>query len=401
METIDTGHSPMLGEVRETLELAIIKESDLRNMTQLLYSVPECIENKHTKLLELDEQLLATINKGDSLMFQGNEHDSVVLCTKNRTYDVKEAGTSNSCLLVPNLNLIGQTSTDADDRVIKARNILGVFHTYYEVKECIPKLEKLLDVLEPTSFKGQEYESMIAREHLYNWRRLRSEIQASEDELNQALKNYSIVNIDGYFRLISFESEIQSLTLMLDLFDENCWELDEVNKEDTLESIKEFLPTAVFDILFAKYTEVSDKSKENGSPLYRYHEEKCCKSLAKVLLAASPVTEHKQFMESWNIGTPEKMIPKEEYLSGIALITWNGSTLKKEVVSFPEANLPKNIDERFNELFKAKNKWAVQEITPYVLNLATKNMNVNALLTKYARSSVINGIKYYSSKHGK
>lgn len=66
-------------------------------------------------------------------MFQGNEQDSVVLCTKNKTYDVKEAGTSNSCLLVPNLNLFGQTSTDTDDRVIKARNILGVFHTYYEV----------------------------------------------------------------------------------------------------------------------------------------------------------------------------------------------------------------------------------------------------------------------------
>lgn len=57
---------------------------------------------------------------------------------------------------------------------------------------------------------------------------------------------------------------------MLDLFDENCWELDEVSKEDTLESVKEFLPTPVFHILFAKYTEVSDKSKENGTPLYRY-----------------------------------------------------------------------------------------------------------------------------------
>ena len=401
METIDTGHSRTLDEVRETLELATIKESDLSNVTQLLYSVSGCIENKHIKLLELDKQLLATISKGDSLMFQGIEQDSVVLCTTNRTYDVKEAGTSNSCLLIQNLNLFEQTSTDTDDRVIKARNILGVFHTYYEVKECTPKLEKLLTVLEPTSFKGKEYESMIAREHLYNWHRLQSEIQASEDELNQALKDYSIVNIDGYFRLISFESEVHSLTLMLDLFDENCWELDEVNKEDTLESIKGFLPTPVIEILFAKYTEVSDKSKGNRTPLYRYNEEKCCKSLAKVLLAASPVTEHKQFMESWNIGTPEKMIPKEEYLSGLALITRNSSTMKTEVVSFPEADLPKNIDERFNELFKAKDKWAVQEITPYVLNLATKNMNVNALLTKHARSSVINGIKYYSSKHGK
>lgn len=61
------------------------------------------------------------------------------------------------------------------------------------------------------------------------------------------------------------------------------------------------------------------------------------------------------------------MIPKEEYLSGIALVTRNSSTLRTEVVSFPEADLPKDIDERFNELFKAKDKWTVQEITPYLL----------------------------------
>lgn len=34
-------------------------------------------------------------------------------------------------------------------------------------------------------------------------------------------------------------------------------------------------------------------------------------------------------------------------------------------------------------------------------NLTTNKMNVNALLTKYARCSIINNIKYYSSKYGK
>lgn len=59
--------------------------------------------------------------------------------------------------------------------------------------------------------------------------------------------------------------------------------------------------------------------------------------------------------------------PKEEYLKGIALIKWNNSTMTREVVSFPETNLSIDINERFNELFKAKNKWTVQEITPYIM----------------------------------
>lgn len=57
--------------------------------------------------------------------------------------------------------------------------------------------------------------------------------------------------------------------------------------------------------------------------------------------------------------------PKEEYLYGIALIKWN-NLMEKEIISFPEADLPIDIDERFNKLFKAKKKWTVQEITPYI-----------------------------------
>ncbi|XP_076296827.1 sister chromatid cohesion protein DCC1 [Lasioglossum baleicum] len=400
--TVNNRQDRTMDEIRETLELAVIKESDLQNLTQILYSATDSNINNRTKLLELDQHLLETIKAGDSLTFQGNKEDSVVICTKCRTYDIKEAETSNSCLLVPNLNLFKQTNVPAtNDRVTKDYNISGVFHTYYEVKECKPKLEKLLSILEPTTFKGMEYESAVSQELLYDWEKLRSEVQASEDELNRALNDYLIVNIDGYYRLISFEAEVRSLTLMLDLFDENSWELDQVDKEVTYETLKEFIPESVFDVLFAKYAEASSKSKQDGTPLHRYIEEKCCKCLAQVLLAASAVTEHKQFMESWNIGTPEKMEPKEEYLSGVALVTWNGSTLTKEVVSFPEADLSKNINERFNELFKAKDKWTMQEIAPYVLIFTTDKMNANALLTKHARCSMVKGVKYYSSKHGK
>lgn len=398
MESVKASYSRTMEEVQESLKLAVINESDLLNVTQILYSAKEHNMQEHIKLLELDENLIETVNTGDSLTFQGTEEDSVVLCTKDRTYDISEAETSNSYLLVPRLNLSQEINVDTD-RIIKAYNICGIFHTYYEVKECRPKLEKLLNILEPTSFKGIEYESSISHELLYDWHRLKNEIQASEAELIQALNNYLITNIDGYFRLISFEFEVRSLTLMLDLFEENSWEIDEVDKEITYEFLKEFIYKPVFNTLFTKYTEISEKLRKDGTPLYKYNEEKCCKTLAKVLFVASPVTEYKQFMKSWNIGTPEKIEPKEEYLYGIAIIKWN-NLMEKEIISFPETDLPMDIDERFNKLFKAKKKWTVQEITPYITNLTTHKMNVNALLTKYARYSIINGIKYYSSKYG-
>lgn len=52
-------------EVQETLESVIIKESDLQNVTQILYSAKEHNIERNIKLLELDEHLIDTIAKGD------------------------------------------------------------------------------------------------------------------------------------------------------------------------------------------------------------------------------------------------------------------------------------------------------------------------------------------------
>lgn len=37
------------------------------------------------------------------MVFKGDHKESAVLCTKSKTYDVKEAETSNSILLLPEL----------------------------------------------------------------------------------------------------------------------------------------------------------------------------------------------------------------------------------------------------------------------------------------------------------
>ena len=56
---------------------------------------------------------------------------------------------------------------------------------------------------------------------------------------------------------------------MLDLIEENSWEIDEVDKEVSCESLNEIIPKPVFELLFKKYTEPSDKKKDDGTPLYK------------------------------------------------------------------------------------------------------------------------------------
>lgn len=388
--------------VRETLRSADIDESDLNGTTQILYPAEDLFSGHGIKLVELDEQLLEIINKGDSLSFKGSSNESAVLCTENQTYEIKEAETSNSLLLVPDLMLADDTKSSAEQgRVIKRCCVTGIFHTYYEVHECKPRVDKILTILQPSCYNGKEYESNIDSMTLYDWDKLKNEIQASEDEIKQALNDHLVVMINGFLRLISFEAEVRYVTYMLDLFNDYSWEVDEVDKEVTYDSLKELIAEPIFNALFEKYTSLSEKVKEDGSPFYRYNEEKVCKLLAKVFLSAIPINKYNDFMESWKMGAPEKIVPKEEYLRGIAIIIYNKSIMQKEVISFPEETLPKNINDRLKEIFKVREKWTLEEITPYISKFETNRMNVNGLLTKYARCSMQTGVKYYSSKHGK
>lgn len=48
------------------------------------------------------------------MVFKGDREESAVLCTENKTYDVKEAETSNSILLLPELTFPDEESSNAE-----------------------------------------------------------------------------------------------------------------------------------------------------------------------------------------------------------------------------------------------------------------------------------------------
>lgn len=68
METVKASYSRTMEEVQESLKLAVINESDLLNVTQILYSAEEHNMQEHIKLLELDENLIETVNTGDRVL---------------------------------------------------------------------------------------------------------------------------------------------------------------------------------------------------------------------------------------------------------------------------------------------------------------------------------------------
>lgn len=86
-------------------------------------------------------------------------------------------------------------------------------------------------------------------------------------------------------------------------------------------------------------------------------------------------------------------------LSGVAVYDQESSP--PVIWHFPEYNLPEVFTERLTLLFETKPRWKLDEISPYIEIFAPPMQNVGNLLTKYARSSTVNGTKYYTAKHGK
>ncbi|CAH2057124.1 unnamed protein product, partial [Iphiclides podalirius] len=380
--------------------------------------------------MQLDDNLLQEIENGKSLVFKGHPDENVVLCTEDKTYDVKEAETSNSLLLVPNLLYAALTggdettnnnsmewesdnsfdksnsslnkSNDSDDgtrepRKIEFKDIANTFFTYYELKPCKPRLSKLRKLLEPTAYQGPELEYAVSKDKLLDYDAIFEQVQASQAELNTEFDKIQAVNIDGYYRLLEFDYEFRVLSYMLDLIEENSWPLNRISKEITFESLKDLVPRPVLESLFRYYT--TEIHKEDGIQYYQYKQDKVCRFLARVLLKSAGKFNFAEFLQAWRDSVPEGMTTNETLLSGIALV--DKSSTPQVVWGFSESDLPDDINERFKILFQTKPKWTVDEISPYIESYATEKLNVNALLTKYARASTQDGVRVFSAKHMK
>ncbi|XP_023942598.2 sister chromatid cohesion protein DCC1 [Bicyclus anynana] len=416
-------------DVRKIIKTAKLHESELTEVTQILRFPDPSKQNDNLKLMLLDDNLLKEIEGGNQLIFKGDPDENAVLCTSSKTYDIKEAETSNSLLLVPELLFAASTgldetivnksvegdsdssfdksntslnkSADSDDgkppREIVHKDIISTFFTYYELKPCKPRLSKLIKLLDPTKYRGPELEYAVDKSKLYNYEALFDQIQASKAELDEELIKIQAIKIDDHYRLLEFDYEFRVLSHMLDLIEENSWPLDRISKDVTIDSLKDLVPESILEAMFGFYS--SESAVDDGIQYYQYKQDKVCQFLARVLLKSAGKFNLTEFLQAWRDSVPEGMTTDESLLSGIALI--DKTTTPQVVWGFAESDLPEDINQRFKVLFQTKAKWTVDEISPYIQLYATEKLNVNALLTKYARASTQDGVRVFSAKHMK
>ncbi|XP_058833520.1 sister chromatid cohesion protein DCC1 [Topomyia yanbarensis] len=408
-----------VSDVRTIIKYAKLDHNNLTNTAQAIYYPDTDVSPNlsNLKLLEADEHILEQIKEGKVVSFKGALNEKVVLCTESRTYEIKEAEISNSLLLVPHLKQAQATSrspikspkggvnTSLDSSTeevveevdsideIERKNVVKIFHDYFECRQVKPKYRKIIDLLRLTRYSGAENEHLVDRSLLFRFTQLLDTVQCSKEEFQEGLKKYRAIEFEDRIRMLHSEYEYRIITLMLVLIAENSWELDEIDKATTIEALDGIVPYEIVDRIFDVYTVPNER--EEG--WFRYREDLVCALFAENILQQGLKFHIDDFLSNWQQMLPEGFTVNEKYLRGIGIIDREGTV--PCVRGLNEADLPTNLLVRLGMLFKTKERWNLEQIEPYIECFTTPTLGVTAILAKHTRSLVVNGVRIYVSKH--
>ena len=367
----------------KVVELAKLDPESLQPCCQALrFAENDIIDN--VTLMEVTQEVADQLEEGQKFVFRGEANDSVVLCSDQKVYDVKEAETSNSLLLVQNLLKPQECSTNPVDNQAHQVTVSKTIYRYLEMKPARPGYRKLADMLDSKLLKSfQDFQSSS-----WPYSDLLDKVQCSEGELKEGLKEMEAVEHEGSWTKLDPDLRMKIVSMICNVISENSWSWENVEKDEVLETLKELesevLLAQVFDQVFIEGKVQSDK---------------LCRFYGEYLLQSSSVFNLKEFLNIWqesmpvvDFGGPAFKVDLKQ-LEGLAVLD------KDQIRYFPEAKLPTTVQERLSVLFDTKEKWRLDEITPFVINLTTPKLNVKGLLTKYARGSKVKDVQLFSSKH--
>ncbi|OXB61515.1 hypothetical protein ASZ78_013948 [Callipepla squamata] len=133
-----------------------------------------------------------------SLVIRGEKDEKAVLCSKDKTYDMKIADTSNTLLFIPGCKTPEELNADEASCNIIHSQIAGFSNNYWELRRCRPKLKKLRKLLMEDPYEGPDSgKDQTSTASRYTTEDLLSLIQASEEEILHQLQVIDACVIEG------------------------------------------------------------------------------------------------------------------------------------------------------------------------------------------------------------
>ncbi|XP_066121853.1 sister chromatid cohesion protein DCC1 isoform X1 [Saccopteryx bilineata] len=381
-------------QVDATLQIAKLNPAELLPAVHCLGFRSGAAATGDFYLLELEPALCGQLEAGRSMVIRGDKDEQAVLCSEDKTYDLKVADTSNMLLLIPGCKTPDQLRMEETPGNIIHTEIFGFSNNYWELRRCRPKLKKLKRLLMENTYEGpdsqKENNSKCSK---YTTEDLLDQIQASEEEIMAQLQVLNACEIGGYWRILEFDYEMKLLNHVTQLVDSESWSFTKVPLNICLQELGPLEPEAMIEHCLNCY---GRKYVEDDEIYFELRADKVCRATAQMLLQHAVKFNLAEFQEVWQQSVPEGMVTRLDQLQGLALVDRHS---RPEIIFLLKVDdLPEDTQERFNSLFTLREKWTEDDIAPYIQDLCGEKQTIGALLTKYSRSSMQNGVKVYNSR---
>ncbi|XP_013926008.1 PREDICTED: sister chromatid cohesion protein DCC1 [Thamnophis sirtalis] len=380
-------------EVDATLQVAKLNPAELLPTVQCLSFSPR-IDTGDYCLLQLEPELCQELEAGRSLVIRGEKNEHAVICSKDKTYDMKIADTSNMLLFIPSGETPEQLRAGKPTTNILHPEIAGFSNHFWELKRCRPKLKKLKKLLLENPYEGPDSEKeRIDANSKYTTEDFLDLVQASEEEIMHQLKVLKACQVQGFWRILDFDYEMKLLNHVTQLIYSESWLFNKVPLSICVRELGPLEPKEMIEHILESYGE---KYMDEGEAYFEMNEEKVCRAIAQMLLQNAVKFNLSEFQEVWQQSVPEGMTTRLDQLKGLALV--DRSSKPEIIFLLTVEDLPEDDNERFKRLFSIREKWTEADIAPYIEDLCSEKQTTGTLLTKYARSSVQNGLKVYNSR---
>ncbi|KHN75989.1 Sister chromatid cohesion protein DCC1 [Toxocara canis] len=354
------------------------------------------------RLMEVNAELAEQIESGVRLVFRGELDDFPVLCNKEKTYRVKEAETSNTLLVMPDLHFTNETGIA--ERFLTSRMVVAIQSRYLELREAdVISLNRLKELLRETELQWDDGEDIEQDCKPFTFEDLLDVVQMSEMQLKDALERLPVIHYNGFLRMLSStyrDRLLMELTDCCDDDDEPQIQVDSFSVEAFYETLKrrnqmKAIPKeAVLWLIKSHCHRISNDG--DGGEVFALDERAVCRSKISQLLRAAVRFEYSAFNKLIRQMLPEGMEMKDEYLNGLALV--EESLAKGKTIRYMNIeDMPEEESKRLELLFSIRPKWKLADIQHFFTDLCPTSRSLSEMLAKHCRQSTIGGEQYLVS----
>jgi len=303
------------------------------------------------------------------VQLKGDASEEALLCTRDKTYQVRFVEYSNALLLC---------EPRAEGT---ACQVSGQVDGYFELKETRPKVIQIQQVLASHLYAGPDSEEG----GIPLWQ-LESRVQASSSEIQAELDLLGAMQANGRVWMLDPLYYTDMTDSLVDLILEHDWPVNAVPVEEYLAAMTDVDPN---------FTETAKKhclkllsgpaTPETPAGTTALDKLKVGRFKAKQLLhdASGRQWQLDEFLETWKASVPMQLEPELDMLKGMALVETVGTT--QSLRPLDAEGLPRDAATRFKKLFAIREKWTREDIVPFLSQVLEPGETEDKLLMKHTR----------------